>query len=814
MAKRIKCPDKKWFEKLADGSVNQEQEAQLTAHLDQCESCRESMDQLNDIGDLLGDTVNKSNPTIANESESFRERLAEIKSKEPTAQSSFAARGYMDVMPWIDESENHVGRIDEFELIEFVGRGGMGIVFKALDEKLQRFVALKLMSPQMLVDEAAKARFLREARSAAGISHTNVVTVHTVNETRGLPYLVMEYVEGDSLETRLQSETHLPIRQIVAISTQMTRGLNAAHSKGVLHRDIKPANIMLERQTGQVKITDFGLACMMEGSKLTRTGMLVGTPDFISPEQANSQPADERSDLFSLGCVIYAMCSGKSPFSGPTMMSTLDNVRSREPESLSKINTGIPGWMIGLVDRLLKKEPSQRFASTEEVLRQFENADTATELPFVDTRTSSQVATHIRDRQNSFLRSLLLLAASVTLAVSTIFWWIYTSKQNETERSNQVVAEMTGASSDDSDVGNELGRVEEDDENDEPDGENEFFADSEESIREALESEFDDVLIVLNADQPIELKQSIHINDKSVTLVAPEERPVEFLVRFQNKPAFVTDNARLEIENIKIERFAQELAREDEDAEPLIRCVDGRLSVQHSILYCVSPVAMIELEECNASFFSTGLVSSTNAIHFFSESTRSLKLENSAIIAPVGIFLEDVQETNVTFERTTCVTDAVFGMERMFFPPVEINVTAEKSLFAAQTALVGLESLYEENDELDEEDEHENLDSRKLVSLDSILEVLSATGEDNFLPNILIGVTEDESSAQLATQDTPWMEHLKEQRNGLFSFSDFDFPENLIDLVAEGEFDLGDLNWDQFQAGANPQSMGLLKGDE
>src|SRR5205823_1838085 len=193
------------------------------------------------------------------------------------------------------------------------GRGAMGVLVRAYDTQLCRTVAIKLMSPQLMLNSHARERFFREARAAAGINHPNIVTIHAVSEHAGVPFLVMEFVGGRSLMDRIRSDAPLKPIDTLRISAQIASGLAAAHQQGVIHRDIKPANIMLEDSIERVKITDFGLARVsMEQSDLTSQGVVVGTPAYMSPEQVNGEPLDSRSDLFSLGCVMYAMTAGYS----------------------------------------------------------------------------------------------------------------------------------------------------------------------------------------------------------------------------------------------------------------------------------------------------------------------------------------------------------------------------------------------------------------------------------------------------------------------------------------------------------------------
>ena len=277
-----------------------------------------------------------------------------------------------DLEPWLTLGTSQGGQpqIEEFQLQRCLGRGGMGAVFLAHDTKLQRQVALKLMSPGLLADPTAAHRFQREARAAAALNHPNVVTVHSVGALRDLPYLVMELVNGQTLGDRL-SEGALPPSSLFPIARQIAEGLAAAHAAGVHHRDIKPANILLQQGTDFVKLTDFGLARTLDSESLTQSGHLVGTPEFISPEQFDPTigPVDHRSDLFSFGSVLYAMWTGEAPFAGPSVIATLHNVREMPHRPLEAVSDDAPAWFSGLVDQLLEKQPSQRPQSAADVAR-------------------------------------------------------------------------------------------------------------------------------------------------------------------------------------------------------------------------------------------------------------------------------------------------------------------------------------------------------------------------------------------------------------------------------------------------------------
>ncbi len=255
-----------------------------------------------------------------------------------------------------------------YEVQQFLGRGGMGIVLRALDPQLNRVVAIKVLSPELAVDVSSRRRFLREARAAAAVSHPHVVTIHAVAvDDDRLPYLVMECIVGRSLQQKIDQTGPLKMKKILRIGTQIADGLAAAHKQGLVHRDIKPANILLENGIERVKITDFGLARSVDDAGITRTGEVSGTPQYMSPEQALGQFVDHRSDLFSLGCVLYAMCTGRPPFRGDNVAVVVKRICDESPRPIGEINSEIPGWLIQTIERLLAKDPAQRFQSAAEV---------------------------------------------------------------------------------------------------------------------------------------------------------------------------------------------------------------------------------------------------------------------------------------------------------------------------------------------------------------------------------------------------------------------------------------------------------------
>ncbi len=260
-----------------------------------------------------------------------------------------------------------LGKLGEFDLVELLGAGGMGLVFKAWDGELHRHVAMKVLAPHYSLLGASKKRFLREAQTAASIVSPYVVPIHAVATENDIPYLVMSYVPGCNFEERLQLEGTLTPLETLRIAHQIAMGLAAAHERGLVHRDVKPGNVLLERGTSRVWLTDFGLAQAADSASLTHSGLIAGTPCYMSPEQARGETVDHRSDLYSLGGVMYTMVVGHPPFRAPTAYAVIKRIIEDEPRSLRSHSPEIPAWFDRLVMKLLAKEPSDRFSSSKEV---------------------------------------------------------------------------------------------------------------------------------------------------------------------------------------------------------------------------------------------------------------------------------------------------------------------------------------------------------------------------------------------------------------------------------------------------------------
>jgi eukaryotic-like serine/threonine-protein kinase len=274
--------------------------------------------------------------------------------------------------------------ISHYRIIEKLGEGGMGVVYKAQDTNLDRFVALKFLPPHVAASTDDKARFLQEAKAVASLAHPNICTIYSVEEEGGKAFIVMEFVDGKTLK---DMDQNIPLKQAVEIGTQVADGLAAAHEKGIIHRDIKPDNIMI-RKDGRVQIMDFGLAKLRGVSRLTKEGTTVGTAGYMSPEQVQGHEVDHRTDIFSLGVVLYEMFAGESPFKGVHETAIIYEIVNVDPAPLSAIKPDTDPQLDAIVLECLEKEPAERYQSVAEVakeLRRFKRESSRTRVSRVTT---------------------------------------------------------------------------------------------------------------------------------------------------------------------------------------------------------------------------------------------------------------------------------------------------------------------------------------------------------------------------------------------------------------------------------------------
>jgi serine/threonine protein kinase/formylglycine-generating enzyme required for sulfatase activity len=398
MAVAPSCPDDKVLTQLTLDQVTPKHKASLVQHLRKCATCQARLEKLPNADTLLD--------LVRSETLSEGKGQEEPPSKPPSAKISVqdgqglaqgAEEPLEESVSFLSPAKepDEIGRMGGYRVLKTLGQGGMGAVFLAEDSQLRRTVALKVMLPEQAKKPEAKERFLREARAAAAIEHDNIVTIYQVGEEHGIPYIAMQLLKGASLDDWLRAREKkqagpvLPVPQIVKIGREIARGLAAAHERGLIHRDIKLANIWLDSsQGGRVKILDFGLARPANPeqgaaeSQITQSGTILGTPAYMAPEQARGEKVDGRADLFSLGCVLYRLCTSAMPFKGPDMMSTLLAIATQTPTPPRQLNPNIPEPLSDLVMKLLEKDAAKRIANAGDVAKALTAIDKgAKELP-------------------------------------------------------------------------------------------------------------------------------------------------------------------------------------------------------------------------------------------------------------------------------------------------------------------------------------------------------------------------------------------------------------------------------------------------
>src|SRR5262245_43866611 len=325
---------------------------------------------------------------------------------------------------------SHIGA---YRLLEPLGRGGMGEVYLALDTRLGRKVAVKSLRAEFTTDAERLRRFEQEARAASALNHPNIITIHEVGETDSIHYIVTEYVEGETLRQRLTNAPQIPLKlsEMIGLAAQIAAALAAAHGAGIIHRDIKPENVMVRRD-GILKVLDFGLAKLTEPSSpvidsqaatiarnRTDTGVVMGTPRYMAPEQARGEKVDARTDIFSLGVALYEMLAGRAPFTGATASDCIAAILKEEPPDLSETNQKVTPQLEKIVRRCLEKRPERRFQSASDLCFALEALSTSS-----GARIETGTALSVRKRES------LAWLASVALLLGMLgFAWAYFTRQ-------------------------------------------------------------------------------------------------------------------------------------------------------------------------------------------------------------------------------------------------------------------------------------------------------------------------------------------------------------------------------------------------
>jgi serine/threonine protein kinase len=418
MAIRFERCDPRRLDLLLHHRLSAAEQRDLETHLLVCSACRTKLDEL--AGGARWWTEVRRYLGGDGAAESLR-----------TGYSGLAADSGAVDLSFLQPS-NHpssLGRLGDYEILEVLGQGGMGVVLKAFDPSLHRPVAIKVLAANFAANGAARKRFAREAQAAAAVSHDHVVAVYAVDAASVPPYLVMALIAGQSLQERIDRSGPLELKEILRIGMQTASGLAAAHAQGLVHRDIKPANIMLENGIERVRITDFGLARAVDDASVSMSGAVAGTPQYMAPEQARGESVDQRADLFSLGSTLYAMCTGRAPFRGDSTLAIIRQVCDIDPPSIRDLNPDVPAWLTGVVRRLHEKDPAQRLGSAAELADLLERCLAHVQqpdrqpLPPLAQELAAQVFEPVPPPNRRPFRLAVALAAALLIAGGSIWWY-------------------------------------------------------------------------------------------------------------------------------------------------------------------------------------------------------------------------------------------------------------------------------------------------------------------------------------------------------------------------------------------------------
>ncbi len=408
------CPADDALHAFQLGDLPEPHLSAVAGHLETCRRCEETAGRLDSAVDPVLAALRDPSSVVDDSTRHVRGKAAR-----PSAGSPFD-----DALPEPDPAypfllppaaADELGRLAGYRVLRLLDRGGMGYVFHAVDVALDRPVALKVMRPDLGGESRAWDRFVREARLMAAIKHDHVVGVYQAGQERDVVYLAMELLRGETLRDRLTAAAPLPADEVVRVAREAAVGLRAVPRHGLVHRDLKPGNLWLEAGTGRVKLLDFGLARFAAGDvDLTHSGVVVGTPSFMSPEQARGDAVDARSDLFSLGAVLYCACAGEKPFPGETATAVLTALAVTDPRPPHAVNPAVPRQLSALVLRLLAKDPADRPQSADELIERLDALDLTAAAPADDAAGPPVTpASRVRRRWRRAGVATLVAAAAV-----------------------------------------------------------------------------------------------------------------------------------------------------------------------------------------------------------------------------------------------------------------------------------------------------------------------------------------------------------------------------------------------------------------
>jgi len=437
------CPDTARLRGFRDGSLLDADQHAVAAHIESCAWCRAQLERW--AQDPAASACQRADLTTAGRSETWdRPACRSEGATEPDGEPGAGDVAIDFLAP--SDRPGSLGRLGPYEVLDRIGQGGMGIVLKAHETRLNRVVAVKVLMPALAGSDLARRRFTREAQAAAAVCHEHVDTIHAVDEAAGLPYLVMQLVAGQSLQQKLKREGPLGLKETLRIGMQIASGLAAAHAQGLVHRDIKPGNIMLENGVARVKITDFGLARPVDDVSLSVSGTIAGTPYYMSPEQACGEPIDRRADLFSLGSVLYAMCTGQPPFKADSTVAVLRQVSDEPPRPIRDLNPDVPEWLAAIIAKLMAKDPAGRYQTAADVADVLARRLAELEQPPQPASTVTAAGAAPGRRAPRMLEVVAVLLSLAALAIGLLTWWVVRMREKAHDASQPVAGPPAGPS--------------------------------------------------------------------------------------------------------------------------------------------------------------------------------------------------------------------------------------------------------------------------------------------------------------------------------------------------------------------------------
>jgi eukaryotic-like serine/threonine-protein kinase len=451
------CSREHILQYLRDELASSEHQAFLE-HLDTCSDCRQTMERLAG-DDKVWDTVTLALQSTSHQQLARGEGYGRLPSGDAISSSASMSHNASETMQeptvtrwelawvstWLGPSNDPkaMGKIGVFEALQVIGTGGTGVVFLAREPSLGREVAIKVLAPHMARMEVARQRFEREARATAGLVHENIIPIYQVSEWRGLPFLVMQYFPESSLETLLKRDGKISLDRALFLALQIAQGLEQAHAKEIIHRDIKPANILLANDAQRAILTDFGLAQAKDDLALTCSGILAGTPHFMSPEQARGEVVDERSDLYSLGCVLFAMVTGHSPLHTESESGAIRCIASGDIPSLREAASSAPNWLVAFVDSLLDPNKENRPANAETVVAWLSQSIAHLKDPNTNPTPAPILSSTSNDSRKSrmwYITRAVLVATGLLLLVGLLSqtWRLYSINRTDPETQRKM----------------------------------------------------------------------------------------------------------------------------------------------------------------------------------------------------------------------------------------------------------------------------------------------------------------------------------------------------------------------------------------